>query len=62
MPVLIRNLELNGLTNVTAINTAVSSDGGKKSLYVDASDSAWATTDASLACSEVLCESMTWSL
>jgi FkbM family methyltransferase len=48
---LIRNLELNGVTNVTAINTAVSCDGGSKTLYVDASDSAWATTDASLACS-----------
>jgi FkbM family methyltransferase len=48
---LIRNLELNGVTNVTAINTAVSGDGGRKTLYVDVSDSAWATTDASLACS-----------
>src|SRR5262245_20963713 len=48
---LIRNLELNGVTNVTAINTAVSSDGGSKTLYVDVSDSAWATTDSSLACS-----------
>jgi FkbM family methyltransferase len=46
-----RNLELNGLTNVTAINTAVSSDGKKKRLFVDASDSAWSTTDAALACS-----------
>jgi FkbM family methyltransferase len=44
-----RNVELNGLTNVTAINTVVSGDGAKKRLYVDASDSAWATTDASLA-------------
>src|SRR4029453_308456 len=48
---LIRNLELNGVTNVTAINAAVSGDGGRKTLYVDVSDSAWATTDASLACS-----------
>ena len=48
---LIRNLELNGVTNVTAINTAVSGDGEGKTLYVDVSDSAWATTDASLACS-----------
>jgi FkbM family methyltransferase len=48
---LIRNLELNGVTNVTAINTAVSGGGGRKTLYVDVSDSAWATTDASLACS-----------
>jgi FkbM family methyltransferase len=45
-----RNLELNGLTNVTAINAAVSSDAGKTRLFVDASNSAWATTDASLAC------------
>jgi FkbM family methyltransferase len=48
---LIRNLELNGVTNVTAINTAVCGDGGNKTLYVDVADSAWATTDASLACS-----------
>jgi len=48
---LIRNLELNGVTNVTAINTAVSGDGGRKTLYVDVPDTAWATTDASLACS-----------
>jgi len=48
---LIRNLERNGVTNVTAINTAVSGDGGRKTLYVDVSDSEWATTDASLACS-----------
>jgi FkbM family methyltransferase len=48
---LIRNLEVNGVTNVTPINTAVSGDGGKKTLYVDASDSTWATTDANLACS-----------
>jgi len=47
---LIRNLELNGVTNVTAINMAVSGDGREKTLYVDVSDSAWATTDASLAC------------
>jgi FkbM family methyltransferase len=46
-----RNLELNGVTNVTALNTAVSGDGGRKRLYVDVLDSAWATTDASLACS-----------
>jgi FkbM family methyltransferase len=48
---LIRNLELNGVTNVTAINTAVTGDEGKKTLYVDVPDSSWATTDASLACS-----------
>jgi FkbM family methyltransferase len=38
-----RNLKLNGVTNVTAINTAVSCDGGNKTLYIDASYSAWAT-------------------
>jgi FkbM family methyltransferase len=48
---LIRNLELNGMTNVTPINTAVSGDGERKTLYVDVSDSAWATIDASLTCS-----------
>jgi len=47
---LIRNIELNEVTNVTAIDTLVSGDGGQKTLYVDASDSAWATTDAGLAC------------
>jgi FkbM family methyltransferase len=47
---LMRNLEFNGVTNVTAINTAVSGGGGKKTLYVDVSDSAWATTDPNLAC------------
>ena len=47
---LIRNIELNEVTNVTAIDTLVSGDGGQKTLYVDASDSAWATTDAGLTC------------
>ena len=48
---LMRNLELNGVTNVTAINTAVSGDGGNKTLYVDLADSAWATTEAGRTCS-----------
>jgi len=47
---LIRNIEMNEVTNVTAIDTLVSGEGGHKTLYVDASDSAWATTDAGLAC------------
>jgi FkbM family methyltransferase len=46
---LIRNLELNGLTNVTAINKAVSGDGGKKRLYADPWDSTWATIKAETA-------------
>jgi FkbM family methyltransferase len=47
---LIRNIELNEVTNVTAIDTLMCGDPGQKTLYVDASDSAWATTDAGLAC------------
>jgi FkbM family methyltransferase len=46
---LTRNIELNGVTNVTAINKAVSGDGQKRTLYVDAWNSAWATIDARVA-------------
>jgi FkbM family methyltransferase len=41
-----RNIELNGVTNVTAINKSVSGDGQKRTLYVNARESAWATIDA----------------
>ena len=44
-----RNIELNGVTNVIAIDKAVSGDAHKRRLYVDASSSAWATIDAEAA-------------
>jgi FkbM family methyltransferase len=40
---LTRNIEANAVTNVVAINKAVSGDGRKRTLYVDARESAWAT-------------------
>jgi FkbM family methyltransferase len=46
-----RNIELNGVTNVTAINKAVSGDGQKRTLYINAWESAWATIDARIASS-----------
>jgi FkbM family methyltransferase len=47
-----RNIELNGVTNVTAINKAVSGDGQKRTLYVSPWVSTWATIDPSVARSE----------
>jgi len=47
-----RNIELNGVTNVTAINKAVSGDGQKRTLYISARESAWATIDARVASSQ----------
>jgi FkbM family methyltransferase len=52
-----RNLELNGLTNVTAINKAVSGDGQKRRLYTNARFSGWATIDARTALSQPLLRS-----
>jgi polysaccharide biosynthesis protein PslF len=46
---LTRNIELNGVANITAINKAVSGDGLRRTLYVDALNSAWATIDAQAA-------------
>jgi len=46
-----RNIELNGVINVTAINKAVSGDGKKRTLYINAWESAWATIDARAASS-----------
>jgi len=46
---LTRNIELNGVANITAINRAVSGDGLRRTLYVDALNSAWATIDAQAA-------------
>jgi len=44
-----RNIELNGVTNVIAVDKAVSGDAHKRRLYVDASFNAWATTNAETA-------------
>jgi polysaccharide biosynthesis protein PslF len=46
-----RNIELNGITNVIAINKAISRDGQKRTLYSDARDSSWATIDKDAASS-----------
>jgi len=43
---LIRNIELNSVANITAIKKAVSGDGLRRTLYVDALNGAWATIDA----------------
>lgn len=47
-----RNIELNGVTNVTAINKAVTGDGREATLYADPWDSAWTTIDESVASSK----------
>lgn len=44
-----RNIEANRVENVIAINKAVSADGRNRTLYVDAWNSGWATTDARMA-------------
>ena len=50
-----RNIELNEVTNVVAINKALSGNGQKRTLYVDGRGGSWATIDARLASSrEVL--------
>ncbi|MEP6891902.1 MAG: FkbM family methyltransferase, partial [Nitrospirota bacterium] len=46
-----RNIELNGVANVTALHKAVSEDGQPRILYTDARENGWATIDARLACS-----------
>jgi FkbM family methyltransferase len=49
-----RNIELNGVTNVTALHKAVSEDGRKRFLYIlytNARDSGWATIDPRMASS-----------
>lgn len=45
---LVRNIEANGLTNVIALNKAIAGTVGEKTLFVDASNSAWATLDSDL--------------
>jgi FkbM family methyltransferase len=44
-----RNIELNGVTNVIAVNKAVTGDGQEKTLYVDPWYGAWATIDERMA-------------
>ena len=44
-----RNIALNRVTNVVAINKALSGDGQGRTLYADAERSNWATTDATIA-------------
>jgi polysaccharide biosynthesis protein PslF len=44
-----QNIELNGLTNVTAIHKAISGDGRNRKLYASLRDSRWVTTDAKAA-------------
>jgi FkbM family methyltransferase len=46
---LLRNIGLNGVTNVTAINRAVSGDGRRTTLYTSPWPGAFATIDAGLA-------------
>ena len=52
-----RNIELNGLGNVTAINKAISGDGQKRRLYTNASFNGWATIDGRTALSQTLLRS-----
>ena len=51
---LTRSIEANRVTNVVAINKAVSGDGRKRTLYVDAGESAWATINPKTAVSQRL--------
>ena len=53
-----RNVELNGVTNVIAINKAVSGDGRKRRLYTNPWDSTWATIDARVASSHRLLQTV----
>jgi FkbM family methyltransferase len=43
------NIELNGVANVIPLNKAVSGDGRKRLLYMDASDNGWSTVDSKMA-------------
>jgi FkbM family methyltransferase len=51
---LIENIERNGVTNVTAINRALSAHGDKTTLYTDMCHSSWATIHATLTASRGL--------
>jgi polysaccharide biosynthesis protein PslF len=46
-----RNIELNRVTNLTALHKAMSEDGRKRILYTNARESGWATIDAKMASS-----------
>ncbi len=46
---LLRNIELNGASNVTAVNKAISGTRQERTLYVDAWNCAWSTVDAATA-------------
>ena len=46
---LLRNIELNGVTNVTALNKALSGNGQDRTLHVDAWNSGWSIIDATTA-------------
>lgn len=46
-----RNIELNGVTNVTALHRAVSEDGQTRILYTNSWDNGWATIDSKMASS-----------
>jgi FkbM family methyltransferase len=49
---LIRNIELNGVTNIVAINKAVSGDGRKERLYISPWNTGWATIKPNVAASQ----------
>jgi FkbM family methyltransferase len=49
-----RNIELNGVTNVIAINKALSDDGRRRTLYASGRVSTWATIDPGMATSQSL--------
>lgn len=53
-----RNIELNGVTNVIAINKAVSGDGRKRTLYAKPSYSGWATIEPTMATQDRLLRAM----
>jgi FkbM family methyltransferase len=53
-----RNIALNGVTNVVAINKALSGDGETKTLYSDPLMRTWATIDATMASSRHLLQAV----
>jgi FkbM family methyltransferase len=55
---LVRNVELNQLKNVTAVNAGLSADGRRRTLYVDPRWRTWATLDAGIASSRGLLEAV----
>jgi FkbM family methyltransferase len=53
-----RNIELNGVTNIIALNKAMDKAPGRRILYTSAMDDGWATIDAKLASSRHLLSSV----